>query len=163
MRGNIDTRLNKVQAGQFDAIVLAAAGVIRLGLEAHITQYLPLEIMLPAPGQGALAVQCREDDEQTLHYLQAIDHPATRRAVTAERAFLSQLGSGCSLPVGAFAEVKGTQITLRGVVASPDGRQLLHLRVTGDDALHVGGEMARQAIERGAGAYIYQNVEGTHS
>lgn len=163
IRGNIDTRIRKVQEGLYDAIIIAAAGITRLGLQDHITQYLPLEIMLPAPGQGALAVQCHEEDHQTLSLISAIDHPPTRRAVSAERAFLSSLGGGCSLPVGAFAEVHGEEINLQGVVASPDGSQILRLATTGNDPDQVGHDMARQAFERGAGAYILQNHPGNVS
>jgi hydroxymethylbilane synthase len=163
IRGNIDTRIRKVQEGHYDAIILAAAGIVRLGLQDYITQYLPLEIMLPAPGQGALAVQCREEDDQTLRLLSAIEHPATRRAVSAERAFLSGLGGGCSLPIGAFAEVHGEEINLQGVVASPDGSHILRLAATGNDPDQVGHDMARQAFEHGAGAYILQNNPGNES
>lgn len=163
IRGNIDTRIQKAQNGRYDAIILAAAGVIRLGLQEHITQYLPLEIMLPAPGQGALAVQCREDDEQTLHWLRAIDHPATRRAVSAERAFLSGLGGGCSLPVGALAEVHRKEIVLQGVIASPDGGHILRLTAMGDDPNWVGQDLARQAIDRGAGDYLIKTQPGNQS
>lgn len=154
IRGNVDTRVRKAQEGLYDAIVLAAAGISRLGLQEHITQYLPLEIMLPAPGQGALAVQCRENDDETLRLLRAIEHQDTLRAVRAERAFLSGLGGGCSLPVGAFAEVRGEDVILQGLVASPDGRELLRLSASGDDPERVGRDLAQQAIERGAGAYI---------
>ncbi len=161
IRGNIDTRIQKVLEGKYDAIILAAAGIIRQGLQEHITQYLPLEIMLPAPGQGALAVQCREDDEQTLRWLSVCDHPATHRAVTAERAFLSGLGGGCSLPIGALAEILEGAITLRGVVASPDGNQILRLTATGDDPILVGQDLAQQALKRGAAAFIQQVKSGS--
>jgi hydroxymethylbilane synthase len=163
IRGNIDTRIHKAQEGLYDAIILAAAGIVRLGYQEHITQTLPLEIMLPAPGQGALAVQCREDDEQTLRLLSAIEHPATRQAVNAERAFLAALGGGCSLPVGAFAEINGKEINLQGVVASPDGSQILRLTVMGNDPDQVGQDLASQAFERGAGAYVFQNNVGNRS
>lgn len=163
IRGNIDTRIRKAQEGLYDAIILAAAGIVRIGLQEHITQYLPLEIMLPAPGQGALAVQCREDDEQTLRLLSAIEHRATRRAVNAERAFLSSLGGGCSLPVGAFAEVHGEEIILQGVAAFPDGNQILRLTAMGNDPDQVGQDLARQTFERGAGAYVLQNNVGNVS
>src|SRR6185295_10646882 len=114
LRGNVDTRVRKVLNGEFDAIILAQAGVTRLGLQAHITETLPLNVMLPAPGQGALAVQCRADDSETLKYLAAIHDPITAAAVSAERAFLAALGGGCSLPVGAFAQTNNGQIILTG-------------------------------------------------
>ncbi len=154
IRGNVDTRMRKVREGQYDAIVLAAAGVTRLGLQAHITEMLPLEVMLPAAGQGALAVQCRTGDQRTLDYLRAIEDPSTRRAVTAERAFLQALGGGCSLPVGAHATANRDTITLRGVVLSPDGAQ--HIEVLGQDSdpLELGASLAREALARGAATLL---------
>ncbi len=157
IRGNVDTRIRKILEGQFDAIVLAAAGVIRLGLQKHISQYLPFETMLPAPGQGALAVQFRAGDGQTQRLLKAIDHNHTRLAVDAERAFLSELGGGCSLPVGALAEVHRDEITLRGVVTAPDGSQVIRLAASGSDPLLLGKKLAHKALDQGAGAYIAQN------
>lgn len=154
MRGNVDTRIRKAVDGQYDAIVLAAAGVTRLGLEKHITQYLPLEIMQPAPGQGALAVQCRSEDQQTLHLLSAIEHPATRQAVTAERAFLSALGGGCSLPVAASAQAAGNKIELQGVVAAPDGRHVIRVSASGADPELLGKGLAHKALNMGAEAYL---------
>src|SRR5919108_5788245 len=101
LRGNVDTRLRKALEGQYDAILLAGAGLTRLGLGSQVTEWLPLDVMLPAPGQGALAVQCRSTDETTLGLLSALEDESTRRAVTAERAFLSRLGGGCAVPVAA--------------------------------------------------------------
>jgi hydroxymethylbilane synthase len=157
IRGNIDTRIRKVSEGQYDAIILAAAGVIRLGLQNHITQYLPLETILPAPGQGALAVQCLADDEQTRRLLNPIDHKDSRLAVSAERAFLSALGGGCSLPVGALAEVQGEEITLRGNITAPDGRQVITLSASGYDPMLLGHKLAHEAFDQGARAYISQD------
>jgi hydroxymethylbilane synthase len=158
MRGNVDTRIRKALDGQYDAIVLAAAGVIRLGLEEQISQYLPVEVMPPAPGQGALAVQCRIDDEQTLTLLSAIEHPATRQAVTAERAFLTALGGGCSLPVGASATTAGGRIELHGVIAAPDGSRVVRLSGRGGEPERLGQRLAQQAFEQGAGAYLPQDA-----
>lgn len=164
IRGNIDTRLRKVQAGDYDAIVLAAAGLFRLGLEEQITDYLPYELMLPAPGQGALAVQCMSEDVQTLHLLQAIDHPETRVAVKAERAFLSALGGGCSLPVGAIASVQSGEIKLNGVVAAMDGTQILRVSAAGHDPDLVGQELADEAIRLGASILLFpEALEGPPS
>jgi hydroxymethylbilane synthase len=161
IRGNIDTRIRKVLEGKYDAIVLAAAGITRLGLQKHITQYLPLEIMLPAPGQGALAIQCQADDEQTQQLLIAIEDRDTRLAVSAERAFLSALGGGCSLPVGALAEVQEGEITLQGVIAAPDGSQKIKLSASGNDSLRLGMELAQRGLDQGAQAYITQeSIEG---
>ncbi len=126
LRGNVDTRLRKALDGQYDAIILAGAGLTRLRLDQHATEWLSLNVMLPAPGQGALAVQCRADDQTTLNLLAALEDESTRKAVTAERAFLSGLGSGCSVPVAAYAEVKrqmSNAIMLTGLVSSIDGRR----------------------------------------
>lgn len=149
LRGNVDTRLRKAMEGQYDAIILAGAGLTRLGLDQHVTEWLPLDVMLPAPGQGALAVQCRADDEETLSLLAELEDNATRNAVTAERAFLSRLGGGCSVPVAAYATADQT-IHLTGLVASPDGRLTIRVSGEGNDPLSLGAELARQAIARGA-------------
>ncbi len=127
LRGNVDTRLGKVMSGEYDAIVLAQAGLIRLGLQTYISEVLPLDVMLPAPGQGALAVQCRADDTETLALLAAIHDPLSAAAVAAERAFLASLGGGCSLPVAAFAEKNNGTIILTGAVISMDGKQAIRL------------------------------------
>jgi hydroxymethylbilane synthase len=161
IRGNIDTRIRKAQEGEYDAILLAAAGMIRLGMQDHITQYLPLEIMLPAPGQGALAVQCRSNDKVTLPLLEPIDDPTTRLAVTAERAFLAALGGGCSLPVGALAFVEGTEITLHGVIGAPDGRDILRLSASGGDPALLGAQLAGEALDRGARSFYMRETNSS--
>ncbi|HLE51283.1 MAG: hydroxymethylbilane synthase [Chloroflexi bacterium RBG_16_54_18] len=158
LRGNVDTRLRKALDGLYDAIVLAGAGLIRLGLAEYITHWLPLDVMTPAPGQGALAVQCRAGDIETQQRLVVLDDPATRMAVTAERAFLAGLGGGCSLPVAAFALVKGEQITLQGVVSSPDGQRLLRMQDRGSNPDVLGTDLARQAIERGASELLTPSI-----
>jgi hydroxymethylbilane synthase len=150
IRGNVDTRLRKVLQGDYDAIILAAAGLTRLGKDEHITHYLPFEIMLPAPGQGALAVQCRTDDQETIRKLAVLDHQPTRMAVTAERAFLAALGGGCSLPVGALAIVNNERISLEGVVAAQDGSQSIKLTDQGSDPQSLGTTLAQKAFTRGA-------------
>lgn len=150
LRGNVDTRLRKALEGQYDAIVLAGAGISRLGLGEHITQWLPLEVMLPAPGQGALAVQSRSEDQEALHYLSALDDRDTRLAVTAERAFLSGLGGGCSLPVAAYAHLDGETIQLQGLVASTNGKQVIRASGNGIDPLVLGADLAEQALGMGA-------------
>jgi hydroxymethylbilane synthase len=154
LRGNVDTRLRKALRGEYHAIVLAGAGVTRLGLEDHIAQWLSLEIMLPAPGQGALAVQCAANDEETLNYLAAIEDPATRQSTSAERAFLKHLGGGCTMPVGAFASIDGAQIDFQGVVASLDGTNVIHCRGWGNDPEGLGRDCAQQALEQGAGEIL---------
>jgi hydroxymethylbilane synthase len=157
LRGNVDTRLRKALDGQYDAIVLAGAGLVRLGLEKHVTEWLSLDVMLPAPGQGALAVQCRADDEITLSMLSILDDAPTRAAVTVERQFLLELGGGCAVPVAAFGSVIRNQppvISLIGLVISPDGKQSIRVTGRGADALELGGELARKAIQHGAGSIL---------
>lgn len=150
LRGNVDTRLRKALQGDYDAIILAAAGMERLDLGPHITQYLPLEVMLPAPGQGALAIQCRADDSELLKLLQPLHDLITARAVTAERAFLSGLGGGCSAPVAAYAKDDGSLIAITGLVASTDGQRVIRVSASGEDPQALGQDLAQQAIARGA-------------
>jgi hydroxymethylbilane synthase len=146
LRGNVDTRIRKAMQGEYDAIVLAAAGVLRLGFASHIAEYLSFDLMLPAPGQGAVAVQCRTDDHRTIDLLRPIDHAPTRSAVTAERAFLSGLGGGCSAPVAAYAQANH----LIGLIASKDGRRVIRVSGEGDDPFSLGSELAQQALGQGA-------------
>ena len=150
LRGNVDTRVRKVINGEYDAIVLAQAGLTRLGLQAHISEVFPLEVMLPAPGQGALAVQCRADDTETRELLAAIHDPLTAAAVGAERAFLLSLGSGCSLPVAAFAEKNNGTIILTGAVISADGKQAIRLSAVDKEPHKLGERLAELVLERGA-------------
>jgi len=150
LRGNVDTRVRKVLNGEYDAIVLAQAGLTRLGLEAHISEVFPLDVMLPAPGQGALAVQCRADDVETLEVLSSIHDPITAAAVDAERAFLSGLGGGCSLPVAAFAQKNNGQIILTGAVISVDGTEAIRLSAVDEDPHKLGERLADLVLERGA-------------
>ncbi|HID34912.1 MAG TPA: hydroxymethylbilane synthase [Anaerolineae bacterium] len=150
IRGNVDTRIRKAREGLYDAVVLAAAGVMRLGLEEVVTQYLPLEVMLPAPGQGVLGVQCRADDDRTRSLLAAVEDPTARAAAQAERAFLAGLGGGCSIPVAAYAESVANGLRLRGLVASPDGARLLRVEAVGDEPLALGQRLAEEALTRGA-------------
>ena len=150
IRGNVGTRIRKLEEGQYDAIILAAAGVYRLGLEQHITQHIPMEILLPAPGQGALAVQCRADDEETLHYLSVLADQTTQAAVTAERTFLAALGGGCSIPVGAYATKTGDGYHLEGVVAKVDGKTVLRVSETHQDPVFLGEALAKKVLQMGA-------------
>jgi len=121
VRGNVHTRLRKLDAGDYDAIVLAAAGLERLGLGDRIVERLACEVCLPAPGQGALAVEARAGDEEAIGLARRIEDAASRACVEAERALLAGLGGGCRVPIGALAEAEGAALRLRGVVASPDG------------------------------------------
>ncbi len=157
LRGNVDTRLRKaldaVRHG-YDGIVLAAAGIERLGLAQYVTEYLPFEVMLPAPGQGALAVQCRSGDIETQQLLAAVHDRPTAQAVTAERAFLSTLGAGCSAPVAAYAISQGSHLEMQAMVASTDGGRVVRVTGSGEDPLALGREMARRALEKGAGELL---------
>ncbi|HLG09003.1 MAG TPA: hydroxymethylbilane synthase [Gaiellaceae bacterium] len=150
IRGNVDTRVRKVREGEYDAVVLAAAGVRRLGLEGVVSEWLPATTMLPAPGQGALAVQCRAGDDRVLALVAAIDDLSTRAETEAERSFLRALGGGCSAPVGALAEiVGGGRVRLEALVASVDGRGVV--RVSGDgEPRELGERLARDALAGGA-------------
>jgi hydroxymethylbilane synthase len=158
LRGNVDTRVRKLMNGEYDAIVLAYAGLARLGMQSHITETFPLDVMLPAPGQGALAVQCRADDDKTIKLLAAIHHPITAAAVDAERAFLSGLGGGCSLPVGAFAQKNNGQIILTGAVISADGKHAIRLSAVDKDPHQLGERLAGLVLERGAADLLRASV-----
>ncbi len=150
LRGNVDTRLRKACSEEYDAVVLAAAGVIRLGRAQEITEYLPFDVMLPDPGQGALAVEIRAEDAPLASLIASLDHAPTRAAVTAERAFLRALGGGCRMPIAAYGEVReGSssgegRLHLRGLVASLDGAQIVRAEIVGDarDAEDLGVRLA---------------------
>jgi hydroxymethylbilane synthase len=150
LRGNIETRLAK--APQFDAIVVAVAALARLGRLEAATEVLAVSLVLPQVGQGALAVECREDDTEVLDLLAAIDHEPSSLALGAERAFLAEVGGGCDLPVGAYATVGDEgALTLAGLVASPDGRVLLRHEATGSDPQALGHAVGRHLLD-GSGA-----------
>lgn len=150
LRGNVDTRVRKVLEGQYDAAILAHAGLTRLELDEHMTQVLPFDLMLPAPGQGALAVQCRSDDSETLNHLSALEDAQTRAAVEAERRFLAALGGGCSLPVGAYAEKSNGAWTMSAVIVAPDGAEHIRLQSAGEDPDLLVEELIPEAEAGGA-------------
>jgi hydroxymethylbilane synthase len=154
LRGNVDTRIKKAldPNGPYDAVILAAAGLKRVGLDKHISQRIPFDLMLPAPGQGAIAVQCRADDEVTLSKLAALDHPATRQAVLAERTFLAELGGGCSIPVGSLGQVDEKILNLQGLVANLDGQRIIRVNTSGlvSASETIGRNLAQQALAEGA-------------
>jgi hydroxymethylbilane synthase len=149
LRGNVDTRLKKVQSGDYDAIVLAHAGMRRLGLDAHASEVLSAEDCLPAVGQGALGIECKLDDHETRELLSKLHHTETARAVRAERGVLIQLEGDCKTPIGAFAERVGDEIRVRAMIAEPSGlgRKSVDLRfpypASDDDAEALGREAAR--------------------
>lgn len=156
MHGNVDTRLRKLESGAYDAIVLAAAGLIRLRLEKHATEFLSTKVMLPAVGQGALAVECRENDNEIRDLLSQIDHKPTRRAVEAERAFARKLGADCRTPIAAYARFGDGKLVMEGLVAAPDGKMLVRSRITSNnpDAEQVGEELAESLLKKGAGIVL---------
>lgn len=165
IRGNIDTRLRKLKEEGFDAIVLAAAGLERVKWEGTITQFLPVEVSLPAVGQGALAIECRADDEETLALLRKLDDVPTRLAVTAERTFLHKLQGGCQVPIGAYATIEAgkvdglPQITLTGLVGAPDGSTLIKETAAGTDPVQLGRQVAAQVLDKGAGEILAKVLE----
>lgn len=161
IRGNVDTRIGYVRGGELDAVVLAAAGLSRMGLIDQVTDFLSVDTVLPAPGQGALAIECAADNAELIAALAALDDPFTRVAVTAERSLLAALEAGCSAPVGALADLLAdgqivNEMRLRGVVGTPDGRTLVQQSTTGpvpethDQAMALGRELAAEMLAKGA-------------
>lgn len=151
IRGNIDTRLRKLKEESFDAIILAAAGLERMGWEKQIvTQYLDVELSLPAIGQGALGIECRNDDDEIIQLLQRIHHTYTGVTVTAERAFLAEMEGSCQVPVAGFATMDKGMLELTGLVASPDGKTIVKETLTGEDPKVLGVQLGKQLKERGA-------------
>ena len=154
LRGNVPTRIGRLTSGELDAIVLARAGLVRLGLEAHISDVFPVNVMMPAPAQGALAVECRAADRELVGVLSRLDDQATRLAVDAERMVLHALGGGCSVPVGATATVAAGEVTLAAGVFAFDRPNGVHAEVRGRDAAAVGREAARRLLDLGAGEIL---------
>jgi hydroxymethylbilane synthase len=152
VRGNLITRMAKLDAGEYDALILAVAGLERLEMSDRIHQILPKEISLHAVGQGALGIECRTDDTELISILKAIEHPQTRDRCLAERAFLRDLEGGCQVPIGVNTEINGENLTLTGIVASVDGQKLVQDTVTGlaKNAEQVGTELANILREQGA-------------
>ena len=152
IRGNVETRLRKASGADYDGVVLAAAGVIRIGLQGEVAQYLSTADFVPAPGQGALAVEVRQDDDEIMSLLSDVEHPLTRREVTTERAFLEALGGGCQVPVGAYARADGDTMVLTVFLASPDGGEVFKTKVRGraSNPHEVALDARQRLIERGA-------------
>ena len=162
LRGNVNSRLAKLDAGEYDAILLAAAGLKRLGLQARITTLLPPEQSLPANGQGAVGIECCLDDDELLTLLAPLEHGPTRQRVLAERAMNRALQGGCQVPIGAYAELEGDQLWLRGLVGSPDGRQILRAERRGPACAPetLGQALAEQLLAQGA-ARLLTEVYGS--
>lgn len=152
LRGNVQTRLNKLDAGEYDAIILASAGLIRLQLEERIRYRIPAEVSLPAGGQGAVGIECRIDDEVTLALLAPLNDEATATRVLAERSLNRRLEGGCQVPIGCYAELEGDQLWLRGLVGRPDGTKVLRDEIRGPakSAESLGVELAERLLSAGA-------------
>ncbi len=162
LRGNVDTRLRKLEEGEYGAIILAAAGLNRLGLTKHVKQVIPVATMCPAAGQGALAIEIRENDASMREHLAFLDDVSARATVTCERALLNAMGGGCQVPIGAFAEVRDKRLNLQAVVAHPDGSKVLRESRSGNDPVQLGEAVGRMLLERGGDA-ILEAVYGTGS
>ncbi len=157
VRGNVDSRLKKLDGGEYDALILAACGLARLGLGSRITEILDPEKMVPAPGQGALGLEIREDNRETAEILRAVNDPDSLAEIEAERALLKALGGGCSVPVGALARLQGENLTLTGIVLSPDGMKAVRKEVAGpkQSAQRLGAELASYLRAAGADRLLY--------
>ncbi|PCI28361.1 MAG: hydroxymethylbilane synthase [SAR324 cluster bacterium] len=151
LRGNVNTRLRKLDEGNFDAIILASAGLIRLGFEERIAERISVEISLPAIGQGVVGIESRVDDEEVLSLITHLRDPETTDRVAAERALLTRLNGGCQVPIGGFATLEGDNLTLTAMVASPDGKRFLKLVRHGkrDQAAQMGVQIAEELLEQG--------------
>ena len=149
LRGNVDTRIRKLESGEYDAIILAAAGVHRLGLHKHVRSRISADVMCPAVGQGALAIEIRQDDAQTRTLLAFLNDAETRAAIECERALLGSMGGGCQVPIGAYAEKRGNKLHLRAMVGRPDGSLILREQADGDDGEKLGREVAQTLLGRG--------------
>jgi hydroxymethylbilane synthase len=156
LRGNVPTRIEKLEKGEYDAIILATAGLKRLGLERHISAHLPTPDFPSAVSQGAIGVCARSSDDEAARWLQALDHRATRLAVTAERALLRKIEGGCQVPLGALATVNEGSLHLYAAVCSLDGSKFISAEATeeGNDAIALGLQVAQQLLDQGAGAII---------
>jgi hydroxymethylbilane synthase len=159
IRGNVDTRLRKLERGEYDALVLAAAGLLRLGREDAVSEWLSPEVMLPAAGQGALALQVRAEDATTYALLAPLDDPATAVAVTAERAFLNTLGAGCSAAAGASARIEGGELEIHGLIGTVDGRNVRgHARCPLEHAAGIGSALAVALLDRGGRSFLAEGA-----
>ena len=159
LRGNVDTRLRKLEEGEYDAIILASAGLKRLGKTELVKQIIPAEIMCPAAGQGALAIEIRAGDSVIREHVAFLDDPTARAATTCERALLNRLGGGCQVPIGAFAEMRNGKLHLESIVADPDGSQVLRDSRDGDDPNKLGNDAGEALLRRG-GDEILEGVHG---
>jgi len=165
LRGNVETRIEKLKRGDYDAIVLAKAGLDRLGLSANITEVLPTNVCLPAAGQGAIGIETRADNAETLGILAALNDAETRSGVEAERAVLAGLEGGCQVSIGAWGRMEGGKLVLEVAVLSPDGVQRMGEKISGapEDAVSLGGRLAAKMLEQGAAALLAREGRGTRA
>ncbi len=162
LRGNVNRRLARLDAGDFDAIILAAAGLIRLEMPERIREVIAPQVMLPAVGQGAVGVQCRQDDDETTTLLIPLDDPQTHLRVKAERAVNAELGGGCHVPIASYAEIEDEQLTLRGLVGQPDGSEVLFAEAVGLSSSPevVGCTVAQDLLSQGAKRILQSVADG---
>lgn len=158
LRGNVNTRLRKLDEGQYDAIILAAAGMIRLKMPERIRQFIEPEVMLPANGQGAVGIECRTDDETVKALLAPLEDKTTRLRVLAERAMNKALEGGCQVPIGAYAVIDNDEIYLRGLVGAVDGSEIIHSEIRGtlDQGEQLGNSLAQTLLSKGADVILKQ-------
>lgn len=162
LRGNLDTRIRKIELEGLDGIIVAAAGIRRMGWLHRVSQFIPTEVMLPAVGQGALGIEMRTSDSSLAEMLAFLNHPPTSMEVGAERSFLQRLGGGCQLPIAAYAQIRDRELTIRGLVGSLDGRVMITDEVRGDPADYgvLGTLLAERILSRGGQILIDQACKG---
>jgi hydroxymethylbilane synthase len=161
LRGNVDTRLKKVEEGKYDAILLASAGLNRLGWSNRITEEISHEIIIPAMGQGALGIETRLGDTKTYNFISSLNHEQTNYEVSAERALVGKLDGGCQVPIGAYAKIEGNLITLKGLVASLDGKIIHKSEIVGpiDDAINIGQDLGEELLKMGANEILEKLIQ----
>ena len=161
LRGNVDTRLKKVEEGKYDAILLASAGLNRLGWSNRITEEISHEIIIPAMGQGALGIETRLGDTKTYNFISSLNHEQTNYEVSAERALVGKLDGGCQVPIGAYAKIEGNLITLKGLVASLDGKIIYKSEIVGpiDDAINIGQDLGEVLLKMGANEILEKLIQ----
>lgn len=161
LRGNVDTRLKKVEEGKYDAILLASAGLNRLGWSNRITEEISHEIIIPAMGQGALGIETRLGDTKTYNFISSLNHEQTNYEVSAERALVGKLDGGCQVPIGAYAKIEGDLITLKGLVASLDGKIIHKSEIVGpiDDAINIGQDLGEVLLKMGANEILEKLIQ----
>ncbi len=160
LRGNVNTRLAKLDAGDYDAIILASAGLKRLGMGERIRQSLPIDVSLPACGQGAIGIECRVDDGGINEMLKALHHETTAMCVTAERAMNAKLNGGCQVPIAGFAQFENGEIFMRALVGSPDGNLIYRAEKQGNSAIEIGENLADDLLKQGAAEILKALIDG---